>query len=144
MDILPPDGCDVGSMTGEFLSPATGFVVEGPRSYNLNLPQGTFIAGTEYALMFAGIQEPNLHKIVRMQLTLAHVRIATGNVGKGQSIGDLVPDDSKNPWKAAYQVKITYDGILYFLSPTLFVQDVEWECPPINNNCEPIPLYYGE
>jgi hypothetical protein len=145
-DILPPEDCQPDQYDGEVIAPVSGTVVRSRLDrYDLYLPSRTYLAGSEDALRFAGIESPDVAEVKRMGIKLAHVDIQEGRVVKGSNIGDLIymQNVPKNPWKIAIHVAFTYKGVYYKLSPNLFQQDVEWICPPVNNGCTPIPLFYG-
>jgi len=91
----------------------------------------------EDALIFAGVDEPDLLKTSNIHLNFGHIHSIEGDVIKGQSIGEVVGYGNYHP-KIAYKVYISYAGIVYDLSPTLFDWDVSFVCHPDSwYDCEP-------
>ena len=89
-----------------------------------------------------------MSKISEIIIDIGHVMVPKeGNVNKGDSIGDLVelPPEISHRYKIGYQVFVTYDGVGYALSPTLFQQDgPEWVCVVGSPyDCEPEPYDYA-
>jgi hypothetical protein len=146
VDIIPPTGCDVSNMTGEVIAPVSGYL-QGhavPHGYHLFLPADVYIAGTEDALRFAGIENPDLSLISDTRLHFGHLAATDGDVEKGRPMGDLVEDWNYPYWKLAYQVTFLYDGVEYMFTPTLFDQDVAFECEPGSiYDCVPEPNDYA-
>jgi len=83
-----------------------------------SVPQGTYLTGTEDALKFAGVENPDLRFISRFDLDIAHINLIPGNVTKGQPLGNVVWV-AMHP-KIGYQVILVYKNVEYMLSPTLF------------------------
>jgi hypothetical protein len=158
MDILVPDSCDYKNIQREFLAPASGKISKytfpepdfGPNEtdygYHLLIPANTYIVGIENALIFSGIQNPDLSKIHNIVLDFGHISVIEGTVQKGQSIGEIrgtpgFPPENKFAWQVGFE----YDGIGYMFSPTLFeIEGPEWICAGLDvRKCEPKPNNYA-
>lgn len=118
VDWFVPEGCNIDTYEGEVVSPITGSISEYSMGYKISVPEGSYLLGTEDALKFAGIENPDLDLITKFELDIAHVDLITGYVTKGQSIGEVVWA-AGHP-KIGYQVLVTYENVEYMLSPTLF------------------------
>jgi len=156
--ILPPVGCNVFAMQGEFLAPAAGFVTRytfpepdfGPDGqdygYHLTLPSHTYVAGIQSALVFAGVQDPDISKVTDIVLDFGHIQVVEGQVAKGQSIGDVRGSPGFPPEdKFAWQVGFYYNTVGYMFTPTLFTIDgPAWSCAATSSErCIPRPLNYA-
>jgi hypothetical protein len=146
-DLLPPYGCNPSSYDGEIIMTNDGTLslhqnrgAEG-NTYDLALPRNTYLLGTLDALEFAGVKNPELHKINSIFIRIGHIVATPGSYSKGEKIGDIVYDTTvpKNPEKLAFEIRIKYNGIVYMLSPLLFISDVDYICPPVNNGCIALP-----
>jgi len=140
VDLFVPAGCEIDSYTGEVVAPASGSLVHLRENiYNLVLPNKTYLSGIEDALIFAGIQNPSLSRISKIQLNFGHMTATTtGNVEVGQKIGEIVPAAGHH--KLAYQIKVVYGGVEYWFTPTIFIPASQeaWSC--VSNSpypCQP-------
>jgi hypothetical protein len=138
--IFVPEGCDVNSLRGEVLAPATGELTrfdigDGTYGYRLVLPSKVYLKGIEQAFEFAGLTPFRLAKVQRTKIGFGHIDAITGKVSKGQAIGEVIPfqfsPGSPIHLKVAYQVQVLYDNVEYMFSPTLFAQEgLPWICAP--------------
>lgn len=149
-DILAPTGCDLSKFVGEIVMPIKGSIRlykkdDGGNHYNISLEPGSYLSGTIESLKFAGINNPVLEKVESILIRIGHVDVMTGTFEKGTVIGDMVYDPTvpKNPYKVAWEIRVNYSGKQYNLSPILFKNETSYTCPPVNNGCEPIPLFYS-
>jgi len=146
VDIFPPIGCDPGNVEGEVLAPISGTIIYlREEIYDLVIPEHVYPEGILEALKFSGVENPRLSLISNIRINFGHVHLQTGTVEKGQPIGDLVelPAYISHRYKIAYQIQFDYGSASYMFSPTLFGQDVKWEC--VSNSpydCEAEPNDY--
>jgi hypothetical protein len=150
VDFVPPSGCNAEIFQGEVIAPASGVITpyhDNPYGFHLTFPTNTFPAGIAEALIFAGVQNPDLSKITDIKLNFGHVILQTGTVEKGEIIGDLHSDyPHANPWKIAYQITFLINGTGYMFTPTLFEHDppFPWLCiSEPKTMCEPVPNNYA-
>ena len=150
------DGFDVEGYIGDVIAPIDGYVSiykvdksdKGVQNYGLHLiPQiGMYIDGIENALIFAGIENPNLKYINRISVDLGHVKdIKEGCFKKGEHIAELEPFNTNlGQTKVGFTTWIFYNNVQYGFTPTLFKLDHEWDC--LENSpydCEPEPNDYA-
>jgi hypothetical protein len=123
VDFFVPKNCNIFSYDSEFTSPITGTLVRlRDYTYKIHFPDGVYPIGLIEALEFTGVSNPDLSKVENLRLNLGHIEIPESflnrTVEKGQNIGNVVV--AMGHHKIAYQIGLTYQGVPYWLSPTLF------------------------
>ncbi len=135
VDIMPPNGCEVEKLKGEFIAPASGAIQkydngDGTFGFQLYLPSNYLINGIENALIFSGQNNIEINQIRDLHIDFGHVEITNTQAVKGQSAGEVLYEKWNPHYKIAYQIIFYYKNKEYMFSPTLFEQDVEWVCYP--------------
>lgn len=152
VNYYPPLNCDPWKTNGEVTAPVSGRLVLKNKTYNgfdgyqhgLFFDPNVYPAGIIEALKFAGIQNPDLSKVSNLHLNIAHFNgnEALGYVTKGQSIGNLIRyPQHYTTGILSYSVFLEYSGVPYYLSSTLFTQDVQPTCI-LNSGYDCIPEKY--
>ena len=163
MDITVPqgyevfDGFDIDDYIGDVIAPIDGCVSiykvdkseKGVQNFGLHLvlEENTYIEGIENALIYAGIENPELINISNMRIDLGHVKeIKEGCFKKGEVIAEIEPyNPYRGQTKLGFTIWVYYQGTQYGFTPTLFsIDDPSWVC--FNNSpydCEPEPHDYA-
>ena len=143
-------GFDLDGHDGDVLAPVSGVVTTYDYGLEITLSENTYPAGILDALIFAGVDNPSLDNITRIEIDLGHVKdIKVGGAEKGDVIAEIRPldfnwEDQVHVSGVAFQVAVWYEDVEYVMSPTLFLLDANWECYPNSpNDCEPEPHDYA-
>jgi hypothetical protein len=136
VDIVPPKGCDVASMTGEFIAPISGkiekySIPDGTFGYHLWFDKNAYPEGLFdlFAKIGKGGFTPT--SIISTRFDFGHVMLRVGRVNKGDSIGELLPLPYTTPFKVGYHIFVVTPEGEFAFSPTLFPNDgPPWVCYP--------------
>jgi len=126
------EGFDLDGYSGDVRAPWGGTLGIYNLGLKITLPPNTYPAGILEALSLAGVRNPTLKGISRIQIDLGHVKEnKTGWADKGAAIAEIQPyNANRGQTKVALKVNVLYAQTEYVFSPTLFNLDVPWECFP--------------
>lgn len=129
------EGFDIDGHIGDVRAPIGGHIriyPDDPNGFDITPPDNVYPAGVLEVLAFAGIKNPSLKKITGIRVQFGHAKnIKTGWVEKGEVIAEIEPFNSGcGQTKLAFKVGVSYEGVEYAFTPTIFKLDIPWECFP--------------